>query len=152
MVDSRNKGRRGELDARDKLRKYTNLMWERTPMSGALDAKHKMKGDLYVPGKNIKYCVETKFYKDDHLTSKLITSSNPMLLQWWEQTVREAKQVDRDPLLIFKYNRSKWFAIFEDLDVYLEMTEGHERFLALHPEDIYISLLTSFCAYAEFEE
>lgn len=152
MVDSRQKGRAAELNARNILRDLTGLGWERVPMSGALDPKHKMKGDLYVPGEDIKYCVEVKHYKDDHLTSKLITSNNPMILQWWEQTVREANQLDREPLLLFKHNRSKWFCMFSDLDVFLEMTEGHEKFLVLHPDELYISLLTSFCAYAEFLE
>ena len=54
MIDSRAKGRAAELKCRDELRKLTGLMWERTPMSGALDAKHKLKGDIYVPQVNTK--------------------------------------------------------------------------------------------------
>jgi len=152
MIDSRAKGRTAELKCRDELRKLTGLMWERTPMSGALDAKHKMKGDVYVPGESISYCVEIKHYADDHLTSNLITGTNPMLLQWWAQTIREAGQMDRKPLLIFKYNRSKWFVMYDDIDVYLGMSDGHERMLALIPDDLYISTLTNFCHYAEFQE
>lgn len=150
MIDSRAKGRTAELKARDELRKLTNLVWERTPLSGALDAKHKMKGDIYVPQVNIKYCVEVKHYKDDHLTSKILTSVKPMILDWWSQTVREAKQMDKEPLLIFKHNRSKWFAAFTDFDLILHMAD-HYRSLTLNPEGIFICLLTDFCAEAEFE-
>ena len=88
MVDSRAKGRTAELKARDILRKYTNLEWERTPMSGALDAKHKLKGDLYIPEIKNTFCVEVKHYKDDHLTSKFLSGKTPTIIEWWKQTIR----------------------------------------------------------------
>jgi len=113
MVDSRAKGRTAELKARDVLRKYTNLDWERVPLSGALNAKHKLKGDLYIPETKNTFCVEVKHYKDDHLTSKVLTDKSPKFLEWWNQTTREASEVNKDPLLIFKYNRSKWFVAME---------------------------------------
>lgn len=150
MIDSRAKGRTAELKCRDELRKLTGLMWERTPMSGALDAKHMMKGDVYVPQVNIKYCVEVKHYADDHISTKLLTSKNPQFLQWWEQTIREAGQMNKEPLLIFKHNRSKWFAAFQDYDVFLNMERTCPTLL-LGPHEIFISLLADFCAEAEFE-
>ena len=113
MVDSRAKGRTAELKARDVLRKYTGLDWERVPLSGALDAKHKLKGDLYIPEVKNTFCVEVKHYKDDYLTSKVLTDKSPKFLEWWEQTIRESNEVGKEPLLIFKYNRSKWFVAME---------------------------------------
>lgn len=112
MVDSRQKGARAETAAKELLRKYTKLGWERTPGSGALNEKHKLKGDLYLPDCKNKFCVEVKHYKDDHLTSKVLTDKTPQLLIWWEQAVRQAEQVQRDPLLLFKFDRSKWFVCF----------------------------------------
>ena len=112
MVDSRQKGARAENAAKGILKKHTNLNWQRVPSSGALNKAHKLKGDLYIPEVNNKYCVEVKHYKDDHLTSKLLTDKNPQLLQWWEQAVRQGDQVDKEPLLIFKFDRSKWFVAF----------------------------------------
>ena len=109
MIDSRAKGRTAELKCRDELRKLTGLRWERTPMSGALGAQHKLKGDLYVPETALKYCVEVKHYKDDHISTKLLTSKLPQFEEWWEQTVREAEQMEKEPLLVFKHNRSKSF-------------------------------------------
>lgn len=115
MVDSREKGARTELKVRDWLREYTDLPWERVPASGALDEKHGLKGDLYIPGEKNVYCVEVKGYADDHVTSQILTSKNPTLLDWWRQTLREAEQVKRKPLLFFKFDRSKIFVAWADM-------------------------------------
>lgn len=115
MVDPRQKGARGETQVKDKLRELTGLKWERTPGSGALDPKHKLKGDLYIPDSSNAYCVEVKNYEEDHISSKLLTSSNPQLLEWWTQAERQAEQVGRKPLLIFKFNRSKMFVAYNDV-------------------------------------
>jgi hypothetical protein len=119
VVDSRQKGARTETLARDMLRKYTGLNWERVPGSGALDPKHQLKGDLYVPGQTNRFCVEVKGYADDHINSGLLTHKTPQLVEWWQQTDRQARQVDKLPLLIFKYDRSKLFVatVAYDLDM-----------------------------------
>jgi hypothetical protein len=139
VVDSRAKGARTETAARDMLRKHTGLGWERVPGSGALDPKHQLKGDLYIPGVNNRFCVEVKGYADDHINSGLLTHKNPQLLEWWQQTQRQALQVDKLPLLIFKYDRSKLFVattIFDD-----NMME--HRWLMMYADDyeFYICLL-----------
>lgn len=113
MVDSRDKGARAELLVRDTLREYTGLKWERVPGSGALNEKHGLKGDLYIPNTNNTYCVEVKHYKESAFNHSLISGKLPILLQWWEQTVRQSQQVDRLPLLIFKHDRSKLFVAFD---------------------------------------
>lgn len=137
MVDSRVKGATGETKVRDVLRQYTKLQWERVPGSGALDPKHGLKGDLYVPGKVNRYCIEVKNYKDDHLTSKILTSKNPQLIEWWEQTLRESKQVGKRPLLIFKFDRSKLFVAYQDFP------PDSLAFLGIHTDehDFYVSML-----------
>lgn len=137
MVDPRAKGARGETVVRDALRKLTGHQWERTPGSGALDAKHSLKGDLYIPNSSNKYCVEVKNYEEDHLTSKYLTSTKPQLSIWWEQTVRESAQVNKKPCLIFKFNRSKLFVAFQT-DTHLETSS---RFVYLSHDKIYVMLL-----------
>jgi len=136
MVDSRAKGARTETLARDMLRKHTKLNWERVPGSGALDPKHMLKGDLYIPQHNNIYCVEVKGYAEDHLTSQILTSKSPQLIEFWKQCYRQACQVNKHPLLIFKFDRSKLFVGFEDLPQgdYRFMCvscDGHEFFVAL---------------------
>lgn len=136
MVDVRAKGAKAETDAKNILKKYTGLGWERVPGSGALDEKHLMKGDLYCPGKDNLYAVEVKHYEDDHLTSQILTSKNPQLLDWWKQAVRQGIQVSKKPLLIFKHNRSKFFVAFEDIPtadyrkVFIEVLE-HSFYVAV---------------------
>lgn len=115
MVDSRAKGARTETQARDALRKHSGLGWERVPGSGALDPKHQLKGDLYVPNSQNLWCVEVKGYAEDHLTSQILTSKTSQLIEWWRQAYRQGCQVNKQPLLIFKFDRSKLFVAFEDL-------------------------------------
>lgn len=114
MVDPRAKGSRTETVVRDLLRKYTGLKWERVPGSGALDPKHGLKGDLYVPNETNKYCVEVKGYAEDHLTSAVLSSKAPQLFTFWEQALRQGVQVSKEPLLIFKFDRSKIFVAWSD--------------------------------------
>ncbi len=114
MVDSRAKGARTELAVRDILREHTGLGWERVPGSGALDAKHGLKGDLYCPNEDNLFCVEVKGYAEDHFTSAILTSKSPQLIKFWEQSVRQGIQVKKKPLLIFKYDRSKVFVAFSE--------------------------------------
>lgn len=115
VVDSRAKGARAEIDVRDVLRKYTGLQWERVPGSGALNEKHKLKGDLYLVDRQNIFCVEVKHYEEDHVTTAVLTSKDPTLLSWWAQATRQALQVGRKPLLIFKHNRSKKFVAYTDV-------------------------------------
>lgn len=115
MVDSRQKGSRAELVVRDFLRKKTGLKFERTPFSGGLDPVHGLKADIYIPNEKNKYAIEVKHYKDDHLTSKVLTSKTPQLITFWEQALDGASSTDKEPLLIFKFDKSKLFVAFTDL-------------------------------------
>ena len=137
MVDSRAKGATAETKVRDELRKYTGLKWERVPGSGALDAKHGLKGDLYLVGIPNTYCVEVKHYKDDHLNTSLFTGKNPQLLEWWQQTIRESAQIDREPLLIFKHDRSKLFVAFKEFPG----ADYNYIFVSVNGYEFYISTL-----------
>lgn len=140
---SKEKGTRAETLIRDELRKYTNLQWERTPMSGALDPKHGLKADLYIPNEKNVFCVECKHYADDHFTSTLLTSKNPQIIDWWQQAVRQGKQVGRKPLLLFKHDRSKVFAAYED------MPDNDYRFVFLNllGYNFYISLMSDWLQF-----
>jgi len=114
MVDSRQKGATYEGKIKTLLITKTGLDWKRVPGSGALDASHGLKGDLYVSVEKDRYCVECKNYKEDHLTSKILTDKTPMIMTWWAQALRQAVQVQRLPLLIFKHDRSKNFVMFNE--------------------------------------
>lgn len=135
-VDPRAKGSRAEIMIRDQLRALTGLTFERTPSSGSLAPALLMKGDLFLPGVNNAYCIECKHYADDHLTSKVLTDKIPQLLTFWEQAVRQGKQVSKIPLLIFKFDRSKVFCAFEQMPTgaypYMYICKnGYELYVAL---------------------
>jgi hypothetical protein len=137
MVDSRAKGARTETVVRDALKKHTGLGWERVPGSGALDPKHQLKADLYVPGRTNLYAVEVKGYAEDHISSALLTGKNPQLIEFWKQSVRQGQQVNKKPLLAFKFDRSKIFVAF------LDMPTANYRYLfvSIDEHEFYISLL-----------
>ena len=112
MVDSRAKGARGEYIVRDMLRDATGHKFERVPASGALEY---LKGDLYVPREANKYCIEVKNYADSPLTDKIFTQQKTNnLIRWWKKVVQQAKGGDQEPMLFFKYNRSKVFVVVAD--------------------------------------
>jgi Holliday junction resolvase len=112
MVDPRAKGAEGERQVRDLLRKHTALEFQRVPMSGALDF---MKGDIFLPNMHNNYCIEVKFYKDSHFNDKILTAlKSNIFIQWWDQTIEQAKKAGSKPALFFKYNRSKIFVAQRD--------------------------------------
>jgi len=109
MVDSRAKGARGEYIVRDMLREWTGYQFERVPSSGALDY---LKGDLYIPLKRNKFCIEVKNYESSPLNDTLFTAlKTNNLIRWWNKLLVQALGGDQEPLLFFKYNRSKIFVV-----------------------------------------
>ena len=144
-VDPRAKGARAETLIRDQLRVLTGLNWERVPASGALDPKHGLKGDLYVPNEKNLYAVEVKHYEEDHLTSAILTGKNPQFFVWWDQAVRQGKQVDKIPLLIFKHDRSKTFCAFEDMP----SADYRYFFISALGHEVYVALLDDFVKHEQ---
>lgn len=139
---SKDKGTRAEVLVRDELKRITGLKWERTPLSGALDPKHGLKSDLYVPNEKNLYAVEVKHYAEDHLDSRLLTSKDPQLIQFWQQAVRQGKQVNKEPLLIFKFDRSKLFVAFKDFP-----SGGYSYiFISVAEHEFYVALLDQWLA------
>jgi hypothetical protein len=96
-----------------------------------------------LPNKDNVYCVEVKHYQDDHLTSQILTSKNPQLIEWWIQAVRQGQQVDRKPLLIFKHNRSKMFVAYQDMPT----SDYRMIFIGSMGYEFYISVLEDWLTY-----
>lgn len=142
---SKEKGTRAENLAKTILKEYTGLSWERTPLSGALDEKHGIKADIYLPAKNNIYCVEVKHYEKDHVNTSIFTSKNPQLFGWWDQTIRQSEQVRKKPLLIFKHDRSKLFVAFKDQPNNI----FNYVFISINDYDFYISLLEDWLQYEQ---
>ena len=105
MVNSRQKGNRGEQQVMSLLGRMTEEKWEQTPGSGS----GRIKGDIRVPGKHNLFCIEVKFYKDSGFNSKVYTSKTNNLYRWWSKLCKQAQEMEQEPLLIFRENYGKWY-------------------------------------------
>ena len=105
------KGSRFEYKIRDLLRAKTGTQWERTPLSGG----GTLKGDLYCVNANYYYCFECKSFADTVIQENLLSAKSNNIYGWWEQCVREAKQMNRKPALVFKKDRGKPLIAVEEL-------------------------------------
>ena len=105
MVNSRQKGNRGEQQVISILERLTDETWEQTPGSGS----GKIKGDLRVHGKHNLFTVEVKFYKHVGFDSKIYTQKSNNLFKWWSKLIRQAQDMEQEPLLIFRENHGKFF-------------------------------------------
>lgn len=141
------KGSRMEYLIRDKLTEKTGVAWERVPMSGA----GTMKGDLYCPTNHYYYCFECKSFADSVIQENLLTAKSNNFYSWWEQTAREAQQMNRLPALVFKKDRGKpLIAVAEEL-------QGLNRFslssdLGSTYVDVYIYLFDAWLAVKKTED
>lgn len=144
MVDVRAKGAGFETDIRDKLRKVTQRSWERAPASGALNSRYGMKGDIILPattGSMSLYAIECKAYTDDQITGNLLYPSEQVFDGWWTQTLREAKQMNMKPMLVFKKNRGKHMLAvaekIEGMNTFLHYVKaGNECYIYLFDDAI----------------
>jgi Holliday junction resolvase len=139
-VDSRAKGARGEYLVRDMLREASGLQFERVPSSGALSY---LKGDLFVPHEINRFCIEVKNYEESPLNDKIFTNKSNYIVKWWDKLLEQAAGGKQEPLLIFKYNRSKVFVITE-----LE-PENTEKYMFISWLNCYVMLITEWLAEEE---
>ena len=98
------------------LTKELGKEFRRVPLSGSIDF---MKGDVFVPSDTawFPYVIECKHYKELNFTNLLTAKSNE-LYSFWAQVQEEAKTMDKLPLVIFRWNRSKDYVLFDsDLEV-----------------------------------
>jgi len=144
---SRQKGARAEVQAKDILNKHMGReVFERTPSSGALDAKYHMKCDLFKPAGENRYTIEVKNYQESQI-NHLMLGKSPKIIEWWEQTLVGAKgNRNNIPLLLFKHSRSKFYCATEDIN-------GIARYpnLIYNYDDykIQISLLSDFLKHEQ---
>lgn len=115
-LNSKVKGNKNEVAVAKWLGKWTGKQFRRTPMSGAIGATFKgVSGDVVViDNSDFLFCVEAKSYKKIPLTGFLRQSS--YLYNFWEQALRDAKNVDKETLLIVRVNgmpKDEWVVYFE---------------------------------------
>jgi len=108
---SKNKGRAFEYVVRDKMTETFKSQFERVPLSGALSY---LKGDVYAPWlPDFPWTIEAKHHKEVDWNN-VLTAKTSLLLEFWDQTTREAMVMKKHPLLIYKWDRSKLYACWFD--------------------------------------
>ena len=140
-VDSKKKGATYELAVTKLFTQALGKEFRRVPLSGSLDY---LKGDIYIPKDSawFPWTIECKFYKELNFTNLLHSKSNP-IYSFWEQAQGEAAEMEKKPLVVFRFNRSKNYVIYnEDLPIhYQEISSEFGKFR--------ISLLDDFLAYCK---
>lgn len=133
---SKIKGSAYEAKIATLLTKEFSKEFRRVPLSGAIEY---LKGDIWTPHDTAwwPYCIECKHYKELEWNN-LLTAKSTTILQFWEQAVREAKVMNKKPLLIFRWNRSKDFVAYDDdieVENYIEVKSfGHKFKISLLSE------------------
>ena len=109
---SKIKGSAYEAKIKRYLNSHFDIEFERMPLSGSIEY---LKGDIWTPHDTAAwpYCIECKHYKDIQWNN-LLTAKTTDLLNFWRQAVREAEVMRKEPLLIFRWKRSKDFVGWSD--------------------------------------
>ena len=110
MVNSRQKGIRGEKALIKYLKDVTGAEFKQTPGSGS----GKLKGDIFNP--KIPVCIEIKNYKEDPLSSRVLANKTSMIPIWWKKLLGECGK--KAPLLFYKWDRSKWYVVTETQPIF----------------------------------
>lgn len=113
------KGTRAETELKKLLITATGKDWQRTPKSGAMHSRYKLKGDLFIPNHTNVFLIECKHYKEDQLTSKVLVNKDPTIFGWWDKAWEQAEETGMSPMLIYKWDRSKWYIVVAD-DYYIQ--------------------------------
>lgn len=123
-INSKQKGSRNERECKDILNKRFEgvAVFSRTPMSGAYVGgenraaksflteaqKEMMTSDIFCNNPKFKFSIEHKAYSEGSFWDLFNESSN--LFKWYEQSETDAKSINKEPLLIVKYNNHKRIA------------------------------------------
>lgn len=94
-------------------------------------------GDIICPS-DFKFCIECKSYKTAPGLHVLLSQECTQWDEWIEQALQDAKNTEKNFLLIIKYNRVKEFVITDDLHINPDIIyKGHAvmpltEFLSFH--------------------
>lgn len=115
--NSKKKGNRGENELAKMLcERFGEGSFKRTPSSGAYtgginrekaedlpwEAKITLASDIITPA-NFNFVIEHKFYQEVNFWN--LFSSKSQWLEWIEQAEGDANFVNKEPMIIVKYNR-----------------------------------------------
>lgn len=123
--NSKKKGNRGENELVKILcENFGSGKFKRTPSSGAYtgglnreksenlpwEAKITLASDVITPS-NFNFIIEHKFYESINFWN--LFAEKPQWLEWIEQAEGDAAFINKEPLIIIKYNRHNRIAIIK---------------------------------------
>ena len=116
------------------LTQELGMEFKRMPLSGAISY---LKSDLWVPSDTAAwpFSTECKSYAEIEWNN-LLTAKSTELHEFWRQVLKDAETMKKKPLLLFKWNRSKPYAGYNDFTIecesYVEIKSfGHNFRIAL---------------------
>jgi hypothetical protein len=112
--NSKQKGKRGEMKARDALAKWTGVKFNRTPGSGSFSTIQNydsLSGDLYCDDPSFIFTVEVKNVESWDLIS-ILSSDKSIFFEWWKQATRQCEE-GKKPMLIFTKNRHELYVLVD---------------------------------------
>lgn len=107
-INGRRKGAKAERVAAKVIEKWTGKGFSKTPASGGLGwKKANVAGDIVctTEGHYCPFCFEVKSYAKidfSHLLNPKI--KEPEIITYWKQASRDAKKVNKIPMLMMRYN------------------------------------------------
>ena len=117
-VNGRQKGSKAEREIAVLLAGWwskvePDAIWKRTPLSGGwadagTRAGFNASGDLMTTAQQFPFCVEVKKREAWSVDAFMKTPKKSPVMAWWDQAIIQAKEMSKEPLLIFAKNRQPW--------------------------------------------
>lgn len=107
-TNSKNKGNKWERTVSKLFEKWTGYKFSRTPGSGGWAKAKDSFGDIVCTddkhSRRFPLSIECKSYSDIRFEHILLGNKTCKIMDFWEQTIRDANIVKKLPILIMRYN------------------------------------------------
>lgn len=128
-INSRNKGSKGERVASKVLEEWTGKKFARVPSSGGLSwHTSNSTGDIIcaTEGHYFPFSVEVKL-RDQINFDHLLYLDKAKILDFWEQSKRDALRVNKCPIVMMRYDRlpKDFFFIILPLNIFAEFFDEY---------------------------
>jgi hypothetical protein len=123
-INSKNKGAEYERKIAKALGSWWGEQFQRTPASGGLQWKkdNRVTGDIVTPPESVfPFTIECK--KREGWSLEQFLKNTGEMEEWWTQCIRDAKKIDKKPMVIFSKNFDTDYVMMSRAD-FDAVTEG----------------------------
>lgn len=153
-MSSRRKGSKAERTVAHLFTDWVGTEFVRVPRSGGLrwSSGLMVTGDVIPADPKVlaefPFSIEVKFHAEVDFSHLLLPNKNVDIIKFWEQAKRDAKTIDKRPLVLFRYNflpRDFYFIIiglatFSELYSYFKFENGWFQY---NGDDLRFVIMTS---------